>query len=767
MTFKDKIDSLFGDLVHQKLEEKKNTAEDSSNDKSDDGEGLDKVDPKAAKKKFKDRKDQDLDNDGDVDDSDKFLHKRRKAIGKAMAKDEKDESVKKPDAVDLSEGDMKSAAKELESYAKRSGGIDKNDFMKAVVLMKKGDAKGLQKFTNDLDTEPRDKIISVVGQHIGNDKAGKLFGVNIREQSESYWDYMGRRLKEEGILEEEKEMTAAQKKSFDKLYKKLDGGPEHRKIRQKIQNPVKADDAFHAMVKKMVMGEGDVEEGKRGFIMAAKTAKEKGEKSFVFAGKTYTVEDTNLDEASKTIDAMKQIVDKKQAMKIDGVMVDMFTASAVTQIYDKVNDANKAKMDKMKATQLASVAMKMLKKEGVENLEEMKNTHALIDTADGNKVVAMASSEQGVKQSKASAERPPMSVKDKNTLKIVKLKKAASQKASERMIGYPLKESADTLDEASWKVTVVKPVNKLKKGASVSVKANNIPQAMTKAAKAFGDSNLTAVPSSHFDFQKEDVTEGFSPKEIKMAIGVASDKRYAGGNMTGAVKAIDKIKKGLSDHPQVAAVLKRQNEDKTECPQCEGEGCDHCDGKGYHEESKKMALAKKLAKVSATSKKGKEKVTLKKAPWDKKETVNTEPELEEAKDYEYKDGKVHISKKAFRKVHKDFKNATRGKERMMILDPKTQASISVPVVFTESSFKEKFRRALAPRLSESTKSEEKSDEVANRYNELKTMPPVELMKLYQKHYDVDASEDLDKVKKMDKNELISKIVEIEFKNQGE
>ena len=56
----------------------------------------------------------------------------------------------------------------------------------------------------------------------------------------------------------------------------------------------------------------------------------------------------------------------------------------------------------------------------------------------------------------------------------------------------------------------------------------------------------------------------FSPKEIKMAIGVASDDRYAGGNMTGAVKAIDKIKKGLSGHPQVAAVLKRQNENITE-----------------------------------------------------------------------------------------------------------------------------------------------------------------------------------------------------------
>ena len=66
--------------------------ETNKNDKSDDGEGLDAVQPKAVKKKFKDRKDKDIDNDGDVDSSDKFLHKRRKAISKAVAKDdEKDE----------------------------------------------------------------------------------------------------------------------------------------------------------------------------------------------------------------------------------------------------------------------------------------------------------------------------------------------------------------------------------------------------------------------------------------------------------------------------------------------------------------------------------------------------------------------------------------------------------------------------------------------------------------------------------------------------
>ena len=66
------------------VEEALKKNEDNTNDKSDDGDGLDKVQPKAVKKKFKDRKDKDIDNDGDVDSTDKYLHKRRKAISKSM-----------------------------------------------------------------------------------------------------------------------------------------------------------------------------------------------------------------------------------------------------------------------------------------------------------------------------------------------------------------------------------------------------------------------------------------------------------------------------------------------------------------------------------------------------------------------------------------------------------------------------------------------------------------------------------------------------------
>ena len=87
----------------------------------------------------------------------------------------------------------------------------------------------------------------------------------------------------------------------------------------------------------------------------------------------YAAESVELEEG--VIDQVKDIVAKKQAKKISGVMVDMFTASAISQIYDKVNDANKAKMDKLPITKLADVAMKMMKRESAE-LDEAKQVLA-------------------------------------------------------------------------------------------------------------------------------------------------------------------------------------------------------------------------------------------------------------------------------------------------------------------------------------------------------------------------------------------------------
>ena len=70
----------------------------------------------------------------------------------------------------------------------------------------------------------------------------------------------------------------------------------------------------------------------------------------------------------------------------------------------------------------------------------MKEPFVVVDTADGDKVVGTASSEKGAKEIITTAQLPPMKIKDKKTLKIVKVKK-------KQMIGYPIKEDVE-LDEA-------------------------------------------------------------------------------------------------------------------------------------------------------------------------------------------------------------------------------------------------------------------------------------------------------------------------------
>ena len=58
--------------------------------------------------------------------------------------------------------------------------------------------------------------------------------------------------------------------------------------------------------------------------------------------------------------------------------------------------------------------------------------------------------------------------------------------------------------------------------------------------------------------------EAFTSQQIKQAYGIANDPRYKGGNYSGAVKAIEKLAKGLSRHPDVMKVLKKTNEELSE-----------------------------------------------------------------------------------------------------------------------------------------------------------------------------------------------------------
>ena len=84
----------------------------------------------------------------------------------------------------------------------------------------------------------------------------------------------------------------------------------------------------------------------------------------------------------------------------------------------------------------------------------------------------------------------------------------------------------------------------------------------------------------------------YSDKQIKMAKGIAFDKRHKGGDYSGAAKKAEKLAKGLSDHPQVKDALRRANEE-LELPLEEGALKDFAMGHGYFENDKEGARKRK------------------------------------------------------------------------------------------------------------------------------------------------------------------------------
>ena len=88
---------------------------------------------------------------------------------------------------------------------------------------------------------------------------------------------------------------------------------------------------------------------------------------------------------------------------------------------------------------------------------------------------------------------------------------------------------------------------------------NDFPEWMQNKLTGFHEKakDMHAVMAGKYESVQE---ARFTDKQIKMAYGIANDKRYKGGNYTGAVGAIEKIAKGLSDHPDVKKVLKVTNE---------------------------------------------------------------------------------------------------------------------------------------------------------------------------------------------------------------
>jgi len=173
---------------------------DNTNDTSDDGDEMDKVQPKALKKKFDNRKDKDIDNDGDVDDSDEYLHKKRKAVSKAIDKEEEVETDVDDDDKDDNKKAMAKVAdkdddksdeekqKEKEFIAKKS---DRKEKIDTKPVMKEDARKRLSGMMRDKANvkntripSPAERRAQMAKQNAGKKKNPNSIFASTNEQVE-------------------------------------------------------------------------------------------------------------------------------------------------------------------------------------------------------------------------------------------------------------------------------------------------------------------------------------------------------------------------------------------------------------------------------------------------------------------------------------------------------------------------------------------------------------------------------------------------------
>ncbi len=59
-----------------------------------------------------------------------------------------------------------------------------------------------------------------------------------------------------------------------------------------------------------------------------------------------------------TIEKIEKIVEEKQCRKIDGMLVDLYTASTILSVRKGLNETNRARLESLDIDRMCSVALK-------------------------------------------------------------------------------------------------------------------------------------------------------------------------------------------------------------------------------------------------------------------------------------------------------------------------------------------------------------------------------------------------------------------------
>ena len=283
-----------------------------------------------------------------------------------------------------------------------------------------------------------------------------------------------------------------------------------------------------------------------------------------------SIQEETITEGKNLMPGIEKIVSDKQAQKVGGVMIDMFTASVLTQAYAKVNDANKKKMETSNIQTLVKLAQRVMgMKEEFELVEA--SAGAMIDTLfklkgdkDAQYGVAKMLSMTGVKVVQQMQKQNPKGF-EKLVVQLGKEKKITLPTNNKLMKMFkdagvkPSPEGKNFAQQAAIAIAKKKNVGKPgydKEGKKIDEK---VKDGKLDPLSKMGKSKLTGSEIQRYYRDNPKQKAAARDKTVKKAIELALD---LDGNMNYAMREIEKIKRGLSKLPAVKLALRHANESK-------------------------------------------------------------------------------------------------------------------------------------------------------------------------------------------------------------
>ena len=237
-----------------------------------------------------------------------------------------------------------------------------------------------------------------------------------------------------------------------------------------------------------------------------------------------------LDEGvCESVEALRQIVADKNAAKVNGTLVDLFTASAIMQVYDAVNDANKEKMDSMLKTKAGLLKMADFAMTKVESATN-EGYGSLVSPAAKKAIDARVAANTAAL--KAKGKNPDGTPKKKGTDEGHSPHKKGTEKYKKHMAAMHAEAEGDWSKDSGWQDYK----GQKKDPYGNTIKDKNLAKRMAKAAKK--QSAETDIDENQMQTAQEAMVDGEITKDsvkkraLELLVDIAKTSKQYKGEVT-------------------------------------------------------------------------------------------------------------------------------------------------------------------------------------------------------------------------------------------